>query len=78
MEVRDFLREFGHFETLTIDMLPPWKKYPDIDPLDMFWRMGEGEQYVIATAQYWDSLDEHSRIIYELMHPTPPGWEYFY
>lgn len=78
MEVRDFLQEFGHFETLSIDLLPPWKKYPGIDPLDMFWRMGEGEQYVITTAQYWDTLDEHSRVIYELMHPIPPGWEYFY
>lgn len=78
MEVRDFFRTFGHFESLNNEVAPPWKKYPGIDPLDMFWRMGDGEDHVIETGKYWNSLTERQRIIYELTHPAPPGWEHFY
>jgi len=78
MEVRDFLREFGHFNALENEVVPPWKKYPGIDPLDMFWRMGEGEIHIIETTRYWEELNERERIIYALTHPEPPGWDYFY
>jgi len=27
--------------------LPPWLKYPEYSPYDMFWRMGTGETYLM-------------------------------
>jgi len=78
METRDFLRTFGHFNLLENDLLPPWKKYPGIDPLDFFWRTGNGENYIIEVDKYWVNLTERDRMIYELTHPAPPDWEHFY
>ena len=78
MEVRDFLKSFGRFEVLKNAMLPPWKKYPNIHPIDMFWRMGGGEGYVIDFGKYYAALDEHSKTIYKLTYPTSFEWNNFY
>jgi hypothetical protein len=78
MEVRDFLKSFGHFEVLKNTMLPPWKKYPNINPVDMFWRMGDGEDYVIGFGKYFETLDERSKTIYKLTYPAPFDWSNFY
>jgi hypothetical protein len=74
MEARDFLNEFGDFEYSEFEMLPPWKKFPGIDPLDMFWRMGNGEQYVIDFGNYFANLSDKDKVRYELSYPPPGAW----
>jgi len=78
MEARDFLRTFGHFKPLKKTMLPPWMKYPGIHPMDMFWRMGAGEGYIMDIGKYLDSLDERESVIYQLTNPSPREWANFY
>ena len=36
----------------------PWEKYPDINPNDMFWRMGKGEDAISIFARYYNSLNK--------------------
>lgn len=74
MEVRDFLKEFGHFKPLENPMQSPWTKFPNIDNHDMFWRMGMGEDYLIQFYNYYDELTEKEKTIYRLTNPAPYDW----
>lgn len=78
METRDFLKQFGDFEYVNGEITPPWKKYPTVDPLDMFWRMGQGEQYIIDFRKYFNELSDRDKIIYELSYPATDDWSEFY
>jgi hypothetical protein len=78
METRDFLKQFGEFENMDGLLVPPWKKFPTVDPLDMFWRMGQGEQYIVDLGKYLISLSDRDRIIYELSYPATGDWSEFY
>ncbi|HEY9007703.1 MAG TPA: NADAR family protein [Ohtaekwangia sp.] len=78
MEARDFLRSMGEFGYIS-GFLPPWKKFPGINPTDMFWRMGVGEDYIIQYSKYFLSLSEREKTIYKLSYPTPNGdWAGYY
>lgn len=78
MKVRDFLGNFGHFSILHNAVLPPWRKYPGIHPYDMFWRMGEGEDHVIAAGKYLSGLKERDYAIYKMTYPPPKDWRDYY
>ena len=78
METRDFLKEFGSFEYSNFDMLPPWKKFPNINPMDMFWRMGDGEQYAIDFGKYLASLSHREKVRFELTYPATGDWIGYY
>lgn len=78
METRDFLIKYGHFENPQHQFTPPWTKYPTTDPLDMFWRMGTGEDLIVKFSQYYGSLDEKDQTILRLNYPTPYLWRDFY
>jgi ribA/ribD-fused uncharacterized protein len=78
MEVRDFLNDFGYFKLLEEVLQPPWKRFPEIDAKDMFWRMGAGEDYLIQFSSYINSLSEREKIVYKLTYPFSYGWESFY
>ncbi|RKE52771.1 NADAR family protein [Sphingobacterium detergens] len=78
MEVRDFLNQIGHFEPLKNALLPPWSKFPDKDAMDMFWRMGAGEEYITEFSNYYDNLNEREKTIYQLTNPQSYQWESFY
>ena len=78
MEVRDFLREFGHFKSLDRSVQPPWLKYPGVDSHDMFWRMGKGEEHLMAFGKYYMSLGGREKTIYQLTNPAPHDWRVFY
>jgi ribA/ribD-fused uncharacterized protein len=78
METRDFLREFGEFEYTKGQIIPPWKKFQTVDPLDMFWRMGQGEQYIIDFGKYFNGLSNRDKRIYELSYPATGDWIEFY
>lgn len=78
MEVRDFLNEHGHF-TYRLDLLlPPWKTYPQIDSMDMFWRMGKGEEFIMKFGIYYSGLSEKDKMIFKLIHPETYQWKNFY
>ena len=74
MEARDFLQSFGHFEPLSNSMQPAWKMFPGIDPYDMFWRMGRGEDYLMQFLQYYQSLTEREKTIFDLTNIPPIDW----
>jgi len=78
MEVRDFLKEFGHFKTLEQAIQPPWIKFSTVNSEDMFWRMGQGEDYLTAFSQYYFNLTDREKLIYHLTNPEPYGWDGFY
>ncbi len=78
MEVRDFLKSFGHFKPLDNFVLPPWKMFPGVHCQDMFWRMGRGEDYMEHFSKFFDSLNEREKQAYKLTNPTPYNWAKFY
>ncbi len=57
---------------------PPWEKYPDIDPNDMFWRMGKGEDALSTFARYYNALDHKERKEFEEKFKTNNEWSDFY
>jgi ribA/ribD-fused uncharacterized protein len=78
MEARNFLKDFGDFEYSGFKMQPPWKKFPDIDPLDIFWRMGIGESYVMDFGKYFADLSSKEKARYELVYPASGDWSDYY
>jgi len=78
MEARDFLNEFGHFDNMESKEPPPWKAYPKIDPADLFWRMGNGQDIIAKFADYYNSLTERDKVIFRLSNPTPYAWKDFF
>jgi ribA/ribD-fused uncharacterized protein len=78
MEVRDFFKAFGSFKYIECTLPLPWKTFPKIDPHDMFWRMGKGEDMLTRFAQYYNSLSLHDQTIFKLVNPAPYSWSNFY
>jgi hypothetical protein len=78
MEARDFLRQFGDFEYMNGQLTPPCKRFPAVGQLDMFWRMGQGEQYIIDFGKYFGGLSDRDKAIYELSYPATGDWNEFY
>ena len=78
MEVRDFFLTHGHFKYLESTTTPPWKAYPEIDPRDLFWRMGIGEDIIIEFSRYYNLLSDGEKTLFRLSNPEPFEWENFY
>jgi ribA/ribD-fused uncharacterized protein len=55
--------------------LPQWIAYPNIHPLDMFWRMGAGETYVMKLAEWFYKLSPESQKAYEGYFIPPKEWK---
>ncbi|WDF75951.1 NADAR family protein [Mucilaginibacter sp. KACC 22773] len=77
MEVRDFLKGFGHFEAFAPLAPPPWKVFPGVESMGMFWGMGKGEQVAMEYAQYYWSLSDRDKTILKLTSPSPYDWNYY-
>lgn len=75
MEVRDFLITFGHFKPFEVNVSLPWKTHPLIDPCDLFWRMGKGEELLHSFHQYYHALSEHDKVVFRLTYPAPYRWQ---
>jgi ribA/ribD-fused uncharacterized protein len=78
METREFLKVFGDFEYSGFEMLPPWKRFPDIDALDMFWKMGNGQQYIGDFVKFFNELSDRDKVRYKLIYPAYGHWMDFY
>jgi hypothetical protein len=60
------------------ELLPPWKKYPEIHRFSIGWRMGYGEDYMIEWIEYYSKLSEEKKETYKRKFPTPIMWLGFY
>lgn len=78
MEVRDFLKTHGHFSDLKDMADLPWKVYPNVDPFDIFWRMGKGEDIITAFSKYYSKLSDRDQMTLRLTNPAPYNWKTFY
>ncbi|UFN55879.1 hypothetical protein [Microbulbifer celer] len=58
---------------------PPWIKYPEYSSNDIFWRMGEGETYLMEYV--WPYLRYASEVelkSYKEKYPEPNSWSGWY
>jgi len=57
------------------DLLPPWKKYPEIKRYSIGWRMGKGEVYMIAWREWSHEMGKDQKIDYfKKYSPIPLEW----
>lgn len=59
-------------------MLPLWLKHPDIPAYSIGWRMGHGEDYRFAWAEWYNALSDEEQRRYQALYPAPEEWEGFY
>lgn len=78
MEVRDFLSIFHRFDAIPNSLLPPWMKFMEVAKEDVFWRMGNGEDYLTNFAEFFLNLSSREQEIYKLTYPQPYSWKGFY
>ncbi|ALM48506.1 hypothetical protein AMR72_06075 [Flavobacterium psychrophilum] len=74
MEARDFLSETGFFEPLKNAYIPQWEAFKEHSPYSLFWRMGEGETYVMKMGEYLEKLSDREKRIYWLYNLPPAEW----
>lgn len=53
---------------------PPWIEHPDIEPSDLFWRMGRGEDRLSAASHFYATLTDEAKAHYEAYFPVPEEW----
>lgn len=54
---------------------PPWIKYPNCHPTDMFWRMGNGEDYLVDYFGLYFKYSTKAEIYaYKLKYPEHKDW----
>jgi len=53
---------------------PPWIHSPDIEPSDMYWRMGGGEDQLTRAERFRHGLGAAARQQYDLYFPVPKEW----
>jgi ribA/ribD-fused uncharacterized protein len=58
-----------------IEFLPPWEKYPDKSVYDMFWKMGNGEDYLTNWYIMLRGLDVQGKDLYFKKYNMPKDWE---
>lgn len=76
MEVRLKLAKLDYFKFLKDPYEPPWKRYPDIDCSDLFFRMGAGEKYSIKFWEWFNALSSTDKEIFKITFPPRNGWEH--
>ncbi|QNK78342.1 hypothetical protein H7F37_04445 [Winogradskyella sp. PAMC22761] len=69
---------FEWIEQYTELIKPPWEKYPDVDPNDMFWRMGKGEDTLSTFTRYYNVLDQNEKEEFEKKFKPNNEWSDFY
>ena len=58
---------------------PPWLKYPEYEPTDLFWRMGDGEGYLSDyIAVYFKYASPEDLRDYKANYPEPEEWQGWY
>jgi len=58
---------------------PPWEKHPGYSRSDLFWRTGEGNQYLMDSIwPYNHYATKEARQQYRKTHPEPESWAGWY
>ena len=57
---------------------PPWLEYPSIGRYSAGWRMGPGEDYMIAFLRLFRTMNEGDRDAYIADNPEPEDWQGWY
>lgn len=55
-------------------MEPPWIMHPSEDRADMFWRMGGGQDDMIAFHRWFSALSKQEQFSYIIANPEPDNW----
>jgi len=53
---------------------PPWIQSPDVEPSDLYWRMGKGEDQQTNAERFRYALGVEARKQYDLYFPVPHAW----
>lgn len=57
------------------DILPPWKRYPDLDRYSIGWRMGYGESYLDLWWEWTTPFEREQLVAYFRRYaPFPKDW----
>lgn len=56
------------------ELLPPWKKYPEIRRFSIGWRMGRGEEYLFDWSNWFSKLSKAEKEEYKNKYPQPLIW----
>ncbi|MTI20725.1 NADAR family protein [Fulvivirga sp. RKSG066] len=78
METRDFFREHGFFQIADFQFRTPWNEFPAIDAVDIFWRMGKGEDFIINFFKNYQSLTKSEKVKFQIANPEPKNWRGFF
>lgn len=57
-------------------LAPPWSAFPGIEPSDIFWRMGGGEDYLANVSRLLMTMSEQGRAEYEAYFKMPDEWRH--
>ncbi len=68
-QVRSQLRREG-----TVWCPPPWIQSPEVEPSDMYWRMGKGEEQQASAERFYHALGAAARKEYDRYFPVPNEW----
>ena len=75
MELRNDIREI---DSNPDTYFPPWIAFADIDPVDMFWRMGSGESFLDVWNLHFSLLSNVEQAKYIEKFQEPDEWKGFY
>lgn len=53
---------------------PPWVQNPEVEPSDMYWRMGHGEDQLAKASRFRQTLGAAARQQYDMFFPVPDAW----
>ncbi len=59
-------------------MNPVWVEFPDIPWGSIGWRMGTGEDYMVAWSSWYSDLSEEEKLSFKDQWPEPDLWQGFY
>ena len=58
--------------------LPPWLAFPSLEPTNIGWRMGGGEEHIYKLFVYYRYCSTDERQEYKRRYPEPAGWSGWY
>ncbi|MCZ8519765.1 MULTISPECIES: NADAR family protein [Paenibacillus] len=58
--------------------LPPWIVFPGQHPFSIFWRMGDGEGYLMELGKWHDTLNPEAELEYRRYFVPPEEWADYY
>ncbi len=54
---------------------PPWRAFPGVEPSDLFWRMGRGEDHLTKVSRMLSAMTERAQAEYLAYFEMPGEWK---